>query len=293
MKVLVAYSGGKDSQASLLWAVDKFGKTKVESVFCDTGWEHPITYKHIIETTAHLGIKHTTIKSKKYNGMIDLAEKKKRFPSTMARFCTSELKSIPFIDYVLDQKEHLFIVQGIRAEESYNRSKMSQQCRYFKYYFQPYNDKGKTHTYRKKEIKEWCKEYTDDIFRPVFDWTGQEVIDYIIANGQEPNPLYKQGFKRVGCFPCIMSGHNEVFELLKRYPEKFDEIIEHEKRIGSSFFKTDFIPEKYMTGICNRTGKKYTKAEDVRSYLSEKNSTLDLFTDDKPITCSSYYHLCE
>ena len=170
---------------------------------------------------------------------------------------------------------------------------MQKQCRYFKYYFEAYNDKGKTHTYRKKDIKEWVKLYADDILRPVFDWTGQQVIDYIIENGQEPNLLYKQGFKRVGCFPCIMSGHKEVNEIIKRYPERFNEIIEHENRIGSSFFKIDFVPDYAQSGVCNRTAKKFTTGEDVRKYLADKNSTLDLFADDLPVSCSSYYNLCE
>lgn len=293
MKVLVAYSGGKDSQACLLWAVKQYGVKNIEAVFCDTGWEHPETYKHIIDTTTQLAVKLVIVKSKKYDGMIDLAEKKKRFPSSQARFCTSELKSIPFIDYVLEQTDHLLVIQGIRALESHSRSQMQKQCRYFKYYFEPYNDKGKTHTYRKKDIQEWVKLYSDDILRPVFDWTGQQVIDYIIENGQEPNPLYKQGFKRVGCFPCIMSGHKEVYEIIKRYPERFDEIIEHEKRIGSSFFKINFVPDYAQKGVCKRTNKSFTTGEDVRAYLEAKNSSLDLFADDSPISCSSYYNLCE
>ena len=293
MRILVAYSGGKDSQACLLWAVKEYGKKNIEAVFCDTGWEHPVTYKHIIKTTQDLDVKLVTVKSKKYDGMIDLAEKKKRFPSSQARFCTSELKSIPFIDYVLQQKEHLLVIQGIRAQESYNRRQMQKQCRYFKYYFEPYNDKGKTHSYRKKEVIKWTEKYSDDILRPVFEWSGQQVIDYIIENGQDPNPLYKQGFKRVGCFPCIMSGQKEVYEIMKRYPEKFNEIVEHEKRIGSSFFKIDFVPEYAQTGVCGRTGKSYTTGEDVKRYLEAKNQTMDLWADDLPVSCSSYYHLCE
>jgi 3'-phosphoadenosine 5'-phosphosulfate sulfotransferase (PAPS reductase)/FAD synthetase len=293
MKVLVAYSGGKDSQACLLWAVKQYGVSNIEAVFCDTGWESPMTYKHIIDTTIDLGVKLITVKSKKYDGMIDLAEKKKRFPSLLARFCTSELKVIPFIDYILEQTEHLIIIQGIRASESHSRSQMQKQCRYFKCYFEPYNDKGKTHTYRKKDIKKWVEKYSDDVLRPVFDWTGQQVIDFIIENGQQPNILYKQGFKRVGCFPCIMSGQKEVYEILKRYPERFNEIIEHEKRIGSSFFKKDFVPQYVQSGVCNRTAKMFTTAEDVRKYIEAKNQTMDLFSDDIPISCSSYYHLCE
>lgn len=297
MKVIVAYSGGKDSHASLIWAVNKYGKNNVEAVFCDTGWEHDVTYDHIFDTASELGVILTIVRSRKYKSLPDLAEKKKRFPSSQARFCTSELKSIPFIDYVLSKKEHLLIIQGIRAEESHSRSLMKAQCRYFKYYFEPYSftkdGKPKFHTYRKKDVAEWVAMYSDDVERPVFDWSAQQVIDYIISNGQQPNPLYKEGFKRVGCFPCILSGQREVFEIINRYPERFEEILSHEKRIGSSFFKIDFVPEYSRSGICNRTGKKYTTGEDVRKYLLEKNATLSIFPEDKAIKCSSYYHLCE
>ena len=297
MKILVSYSGGKDSQASLIWAIKEYGIKNIEAVFCDTGWESPITYEHIKKTTDQLGVKLITLKSKKFDGMINLAEKKKRFPSTNARFCTSELKSIPFIDYILDQNENILVIQGIRGMESVSRSKMSSQCTYFKYYFTPIkkDKKGKDvfHTYRKKDIVKWCENYNADILRPVFEWTGQMVIDYIIENGQEPNELYKQGFKRVGCFPCIMSGHKEVYNLLKRYPERFDEIIEYEKKIGS-FFSNNSIPDRFQTGTCPRTGKSFTTALDFKKYLESKNNTLDMFEkDDEPISCSSYYHLCE
>lgn len=292
MKILVAYSGGKDSQACLIWSIKKYGLQNIEAVFCDTGWEHPTTYDHINETCKDLNVKLVIVKSKKYNGMLDLAEKKKRFPSSQARFCTSELKSIPFIDYVLEQTDHLIIIQGIRKQESFSRSKMLKQCRFFKYYFEPYNDKGKKHTYRKKDIITWLKKYSDDILRPVIDWTGIEVMNYIIENGMKPNSLYYEGFKRVGCFPCIMSGHKEVYEIIKRYPEQFENILKEEKRIGSSFFKIDFVPDYAKSGICPRTGKKYAKGEDVKKYLENKNRTMDLFKDES-ISCSSYYHLCE
>ena len=126
----------------------------------------------------------------------------------------------------------------------------------------------------------------------MFGWTGQQVIDYIIENGQEPNPLYRQGFKRVGCFPCVLSGQKEVHNIIKLYPDRFDEIIEYEEMIGSSFFKIDFVPDYAQTGICKRTNKCYSTAKDVKCYLTSKNSTLDLFQDDA-ISCSSYYHLCE
>ena len=300
MKVLVAYSGGKDSQACLIWAVKKYKAKNIEAVFCDTGWENSITYKHIIDTCKDLNVKLITVKSKKYNGMIDMAIKKGRFASNQARFCTAELKSIPFIDYILEQKEHLFIIQGIRADESHSRSKMQEQCTYFKYYFEPYGyykngkNKGKPkyHKYRKKEVKEFVKKYSSDIIRPIFSWSGLKTINYIRDNNQQPNLLYFLGFKRVGCFPCFMTGMQELYQLILRYPKRFKEIEKFEIDINSSFFKVDYIPKKYRTGICSRTGKSFTKACDIKKYLKDKNATLDLFEDEK-ISCSSYYHLCE
>lgn len=41
MKIIVSFSGGKDSQACLIQAVNQYGADNVEAVFCDTGWEHP------------------------------------------------------------------------------------------------------------------------------------------------------------------------------------------------------------------------------------------------------------
>ena len=90
-----------------------------------------------------------------------------------------------------------------------------------------------------------------------------------------------------------MSGHKEVYEIIKRYPERFDEIKTHEERIGSSFFKIDFVPDYAKSGKCNRTGKKFTTASDVKKYLEGKNATGSLFKEDEGISCSSYYHLCE
>lgn len=63
------------------------------AVFCDTGWEHPDTYKHVNDVCLQMGVRLITLKSK-YD-FVSLAVHKKRFPSTNARFCTSELKMKP------------------------------------------------------------------------------------------------------------------------------------------------------------------------------------------------------
>lgn len=285
MKVLVFYSGGKDSQASLIWSIKKYGVENCEAVFCDTGWENPVTYQHITDTCKELGVKLIILKSTKYDGMVDLATKKGRFPSTKARFCTEELKSKPAIDYALSHKEHLIIIEGIRKNESLSRSKMMEACTYFRYYFEPMAN-GKTHLYRKKDVLAWCKEYNADKIRPVFNWTAEQVISYIRDNGQQPNPLYFQGFSRVGCFPCIMARHGEIKLIIENHPEQWNDLHGAEKIVGRSFFPPDYIPKMFTTN------KKYPTVDDVKRYILAKNNTIDMFEQETP-SCMSVYGLCE
>lgn len=80
MKVIVTFSGGKDSLAALLWTREHITKN-FTTVFCDTGWEHPLTYEYIHRIADKLHLDLVTLKSKKYDGMVDLARHKKRWPS--------------------------------------------------------------------------------------------------------------------------------------------------------------------------------------------------------------------
>ena len=290
MKIIVCYSGGKDSQACLINAAEKYGAAKVTAVFCDTGWEHPDTYTHILQTTEALNVNLITLKSK--FDFISLALYKQRFPSPNARFCTSELKMKPTIDYILNLKESCIIIQGIRAGESSARAKMSSECMYFRSYFQ-LDKKGKKQTYRAKEVREWCKIYDASILRPIFMWTAQEVIDSILAAGQKPNPLYYRGFSRVGCFPCIMWRKREILQLMQDKPmvERLlnaEKILKENKARGSTFFRAGYIPGYACSD------RKCPTIQDVFRYVSDKNATLDLFEPEDGYSCISMFHgLCE
>ncbi len=290
MKIIIFYSGGKDSQASMIWAVEKYGIANCEAVFMDTGWENPVTYQHIIDTTEQIGIDLKILKSKKYDGMLDLAKKKGRFPSLKARFCTEELKIKPAIDYILSLKENIIVIEGIRKDESKARSRMEKQCTYFKYYFEPYGTdkkgKPKLHTYRAKDVRNWCKKYNADKIRPIFEWTAQQTVDYIIANGQTPNSLYFNGFTRVGCFPCIMARHGETKRIIDNYPEKWAELKQAETLLKSTYFPPDYIPKHA------RSDQRISTANDVEKYFNDKNQTLNMFEEDTP-GCLSAYNLCE
>lgn len=288
MKVIVTFSGGKDSLAALLWVRSNLTK-KFTTVFCDTGWEHPITYQYIESIRSKLDLDLVILKSKRYDGMIDLSRKKLRFPSSMRRFCTSELKSIPMIDYILDDvDDDILVVQGIRSAESEKRAKMSKQCTYFKYYVQPYgkdkHGKDKYHTYRRKEVLNFRAQHSDDLIRPVFDWSSEDVIKYIQFNGLDPNPLYTMGYKRVGCYPCIMASQQDIYNIATNDPDRIEEIARYEQDIHSSFLGPDKIPAKAYKG-------EYPLIKDVVRYV-QSNLGGNLFEEEET-SCLSYYGLCE
>lgn len=67
MKVIVSFSGGKDSLAALLWTREHI-TNNFTTVFCDTGWEHPLTYEYIHRIADKLHLDLVTLKSKKYDG---------------------------------------------------------------------------------------------------------------------------------------------------------------------------------------------------------------------------------
>ena len=87
MKILVSFSGGKDSQACLIQAFKQYGGGNLTAVFCDTGWEHPDTYKHVNDVCLQMGVRLITLKSK-YD-FVSLAEKVQHVRQWKRNVCTS------------------------------------------------------------------------------------------------------------------------------------------------------------------------------------------------------------
>ena len=89
IKCVVPISGGKDSQACLKLATECFEKQEIVGLFCDTQFEHPITYNHIEYIKDLYGIQ---IEHRSDGDVITRCLRYGRFPSGTARFCTDDLK---------------------------------------------------------------------------------------------------------------------------------------------------------------------------------------------------------
>lgn len=263
-----AFSGGKDSTALLLWCLDH--GIDGPAVFCDTGWEHPLTLAYIEEINQRLlGGRLIVLKPaewlpdggrESYSDMRDLVSRKGRVPSIRARFCTEYLKTNPMRAWIQRQDDAVILYQGIRADESHTRAAMDASC--------------------------WSDYYDCQVERPLFRYSAADVFALLARHGVPPNPLYKLGLKRVGCFPCVLTSHAELRRMTVTMPEVWDRITELERLAGRSFFPPGFIPARF----CSQTNgiARWPSIADVRAYLDANNQ--DLFEGPG---CMSVYNLCE
>lgn len=263
MRNIISFSGGKDSTALILWAKENL--ESFDTIFCDTGWEDPITYEyvqHINETL--LDGKLIILKSDKYDGMEDMCIQKGRAPSVVARFCTEQLKMIPTKKYIESLDVDVCLYVGIRADESPARAKLSESC--------------------------WHDLYKCEMKRPLLKWTADDVFAIHEKYKVEPNPLYKMGMKRVGCMPCVLCGIKEMKSVIRNRPQAIEKVRQFEERVGKTFFGIDFIPEWAMKSVHNETGKKVPYIDDVLRYVQDNPDQEEMF--ELP-SCMSYYNLCE
>lgn len=248
MKYLVSLSGGKDSTACLLWALDTLPKKDIIPYFIDTKWEHESVYEYLVYLEKELDIKIIRLESE---GMEALSKRKKMMPNRVMRFCTENLKVKPTLEFykTFQNKGIDFInIVGVRREEIKAR------------------ENTEVFTISKQGIK--------TLF-PIAYWDTQRVFDYIKSHELEVNPLYKKGFKRVGCYPCIFARKHELLMMEDKYKQRLRNL------------------EKEMQGIVGKAGFDKRKAKFFSPDLDKHlRATLD-FGVDYNNQCVNQYGICE
>ncbi|HDD43828.1 MAG TPA: phosphoadenosine phosphosulfate reductase [Candidatus Desulfofervidus auxilii] len=260
-KIAVAISGGKDSTATLLKAIEEYGKNVI-GIFVDTGFESSITYNYINYLQETLDIQIFKIRSKKYKDLPNLIKVKKKFPFIKYRFCTILLKVMPIIEFLSQQKQITEIWSGIRLEESKSRK--------IKYkHFLP-NIVYNYSEYLKITAKSVNKNLKQSVKHigckfPILYWKEVDVFNYIKKKKVKINPLYSKGFTRVGCYPCILAKKIE-FELCWLDPEGKRNILllaSIEKELNEKGFHTKLKP--------------HISAQQMVEYLRKKEIQRSLF----------------
>ena len=317
MKVcnMVSVSGGKDSTATLLLALER-GVKNIHCVFADTGNEHELTYSYLDYLESRLDIKIQRVKpdftaqlerkrtktmekwrndgvSEQYieraiaalkptgNPFLDMCLWKGRFPSSKARFCTEELKVNPITDIavwpLLKQYDTIESWQGIRWDESRARA---------------------NYVEREGIEPDALRVFA---YRPILSWSADQVFEYHRKHNVEWNPLYEKGMGRVGCMPCINSRKGELSSIAKQFPEVIERLREWEhlvsqssKRGSSTFFAAVNDPTVNSNDEISHKTHGIDRMVDW-SNTSRGGRQKELIATDaeEGASCRSIYGLCE
>jgi 3'-phosphoadenosine 5'-phosphosulfate sulfotransferase (PAPS reductase)/FAD synthetase len=258
----VSHSGGKDSQAMYaaimaLVAAGFIRFNQVRVIHADLGdIEHADVFAHICNTTQHNV--HVALAYNKAGNAVDLFDMVRgrrasldaqgkfdapAFPSSAARFCTSDLKTGP-IWREIRQAGHKKVINcvGIRAEESKSRAKKV-------------GDRGtlnlnKKNTNSKRVAYDWW---------PIADWSIDQVWTEILRAGQSPHPVYKLqvnplesgkteftvlGNERLSCMFCIFGSVNDLRNAAAIRPDLLQKYTQLETDVRGTMFHGQSILER-------------------------------------------------
>lgn len=315
---VVSVSGGKDSAATAILALETMPRESLRFAFCDTGNEHESTPEWVAYMAKHLGIEIVTLRAdltgevirrRDYvrehwprekgltqadidravaalvptgNPFLDLCLWKGRFPSRRAQFCTEFLKTRPMVEHQLG-----FIERGeCEAVWSWQGVRidesLARRTRLACAYNVPSCDK-------------LFEVSGGSIFnyRPILRWTAADAFEAHRIVGLEPNPLYRQGMTRVGCMPCVNTSKDEVLEISKRFPHHIDRIAYWEACVKEAAKRHDasFFPDPHRDAHLNRRGI-HNVVEWSKTQRGGVNLDWIRITKE-PKACESAYGLCE
>ena len=250
---IVGLSGGKDSTATLLLAIDRVGKKNVRPVFADTGNEHPETYAYLEYLEKRLGI-HVVRLKPDFSGEIakkrlfiardrrvgrDKRGEKIRWSNKAKRRALAVLQPSgnPFLDLCMlkgrfPTNRARFCTEWLKRDTfvEYVDGVTQQESRAVVVWQGVRRDESDKRKHAKK-IERVAKGYYN--FRTLIDWTVEDVFRGIADHGLDPNPLYRT-LGRVGCAPCIYATKGDVRLLAGSNAMIMERLREWEKLVGQA-----------------------------------------------------------
>ena len=203
MRVIVNFSGGKDSTVAILEALKRFRKEDIILCYQDTGAEYLETEGHVQKIANQLELPLVILKREEdFWGM---ARRRKFFPTPGLRWCTSYLKRDLLNKWITKNFKgadtELILVTGIRAEESRARARLHE-----------YEEPRNVHIVAS----------VSQVWYPCLDMKEQEVKDRVKAEGLELHPCYEFA-RRCGCWCCIFAPRGEVREYAEQNPLLYEQ----------------------------------------------------------------------
>ena len=194
-RVHVAVSGGADSSAAAVLAVQALGPDRVTLVYADTGMEPPENRRTVERLASWLGARLDIVESP----VDPLEEIRRRGLMTRDnRWCTRILKLAPLARYYRRTGARI-VVDGARMLESQNRARL------------PRSGVNPLIPFVRRIL-------------PIHSWTRLEVQLLLWKEGAPVNPLYEEGFTRLGCMVCPAMSLHELRLASRLYPGFYERL---------------------------------------------------------------------
>lgn len=239
--LVITYSGGKDSDV-LLHLAGAAG-IPYEVLHSLTTADAPETVRHVLDTFRRLelaGVECNIDTHKRPDGtnvtMWNLIPRKLMPPTRWMRYCCSELKE--------GGGKGRFIATGVRWAESVKRKsrgalEVLHSNKTKRLTLMNDNDESRM-------MMENCQLKGKRVVNQIIDWTDADIWGYADAEKICMNPMYKCGWKRVGCIGCPLAAKGERRKEFAQYPKikaayirAFDQmLVERRKRGMNGTWKT-------------------------------------------------------
>jgi 3'-phosphoadenosine 5'-phosphosulfate sulfotransferase (PAPS reductase)/FAD synthetase len=221
--ILINTSGGKDSSVAALrvaqMAQEQGVKDRLLLVHAtfEEEWDGVIDIIH--QQAEQLGLPVEVVS--RGEGLLDYVRRRRMWPSSQARYCTSDFKRAP-IDKVItrrapwleDHPSRVLNVMGIRAQESPARAKRVAF------------ERDERRTNGRRVVDNWY---------PIFDMKLDTVWEIIRKYGIPQHKVYEMGIPRLACVFCIFSPKAALVLSGKHNQELLRKYVAVEKEIGHDF----------------------------------------------------------
>lgn len=180
-RMIVSFSGGKDSTATADVVIKALANPKITHLFGNTTLEFPMTIEYAERYRKNHPLAEFRIAKNTDQNFYEVC-KEIGPPARMMRWCCSMFKTGP-ITRVLNRKfgdKQILTFYGIRSNESVSRSKYS----------------------RVTENTETVKIQKQTVASPIFEWKDLDVWLYLLSEKVDFNDAYRLGYDRVGCWCC-------------------------------------------------------------------------------------------
>lgn len=226
-KVIVNFSGGKDSTVAILKVLERYPKEEVILCYQDTGADFLETIPHVKKVARLFELPLVILR--RHEDFWDLAERFNHFPTPQMRNCTLYLKVRELNRWIRANRASLekevIVVSGIRGEESTYRSKLPEWG------------------IHETTLKDGS--FIAKTWRPCLDLKEKEVYDIIRAEGLPLHPCYDFSH-RCNCWCCIFQPNHMVREYAGMHPDLYEKACLVEDKIGHKW-KNDLSINQLMS----------------------------------------------